>query len=98
MPLTMGFIGKFYLVTAGAGAGLWALVLVLVPTSAVSISYYTRVIVAMWVREPDDQSVHAAVGDASGVVLAALTAFIIVFGEYPTPLIRLIERAVATLP
>ena len=30
MPLTMGFIGKFYLVTAGAGAALWALVIVLV--------------------------------------------------------------------
>jgi NADH:ubiquinone oxidoreductase subunit 4 (subunit M) len=31
-------------------------------------------------------------------VLGALTVFLIVFGVYPAPLIRLIERAVSTLP
>jgi NADH:ubiquinone oxidoreductase subunit 4 (subunit M) len=31
-------------------------------------------------------------------MLAALTAFVLVFGVYPTPLIHLIERAVSTLP
>ena len=98
MPLTMGFIGKFYLVTAGAGAGLWALVVVLVLTSAVSIYYYTRVIAAMWVREPDEKSVQTAIGAASGVVLAVLTVALIVFGVYPSPLLHLIERAVSTLP
>jgi NADH-quinone oxidoreductase subunit N len=98
MPLTMGFIGKFYLVTAGAGAGLWALVIVLVLTSAVSIYYYTRIIVAMWVREPDEKSVRTAVGAASGVVLAVLTVALVIFGVFPSPLLTLIERAVATLP
>jgi NADH-quinone oxidoreductase subunit N len=98
MPLTAGFIGKFYVVTAGAGAGLWALVTVLVLTSAVSIYYYLRVVVAMWVREPDEQSVRTAVGAASGVVLAVLTAALIVFGVFPAPLLRLIEWAVAALP
>jgi NADH-quinone oxidoreductase subunit N len=98
MPLTMGFIGKFYLVTAGAGASLWTLIVVLVLTSTVSLYYYTRIIVAMWVREPDDHSVRAAVGGACGAVLAALTAFVIVFGVYPAPLLHLIERAVSTLP
>jgi NADH:ubiquinone oxidoreductase subunit 4 (subunit M) len=42
--------------------------------------------------------VGAAVGGGSAAVLAALTAFLIVFGVYPAPLIQLIERAVATLP
>jgi NADH-quinone oxidoreductase subunit N len=100
MPLTMGFIGKFYLVTAGAGAALWVLVIVLVLTSTVGLYYYTRVVVTMWVREPDESadSVGAAVGGGSAAVLAALTAFLIVFGVYPAPLIQLIERAVATLP
>jgi len=94
----MGFIGKFYLVTAGAGASLWALIVVLVLTSAVSLYYYVRLIVAMWVRDPDEHSVRAAVGGACGAVLAALTVFLIVFGVYPAPLIHLIERAVSTLP
>jgi len=107
MPLTMGFIGKFYVVTAGAGSALWALIIVLVLTSTVGLYYYTRIVVAMWVRQPDGSAGavsaavgggSAAVGGGSAAVLAALTAFLIVFGVYPAPLIQLIERAVATLP
>jgi NADH-quinone oxidoreductase subunit N len=100
MPLTMGFIGKFYVVTAGAGSALWALIIVLVLTSTVGLYYYTRLVVAMWVRQPDESAgaVSAAVGGGSAAVLAALTAFLIVFGVYPAPLIQLIERAVAALP
>jgi NADH-quinone oxidoreductase subunit N len=100
MPLTMGFIAKFYLVTAGAGSALWALIIVLVLTSTVGLYYYTRIVVAMWVRQPDASAepLGAAVGGGSAAVLAALTAFLIVFGVYPAPLIQLIERAVATLP
>ena len=100
MPLTMGFIGKFYLVTAGAGSSLWALIIVLVLTSTVGLYYYTRIVVAMWVRTPDERAepVGAAVDGGSAAVLAALTAFLIVFGVYPAPLIQFIERAVGTLP
>jgi len=56
--------------------------------------------VAMWVRQPDESTdaVSATVDGGSAAVLAALTAFLIVFGVYPAPLIQLIERAVATLP
>ena len=53
MPLTMGFIGKFVIVAAGAGSALWALVIVLVVTRAVGL-YYTRLIVAMYVRRPEE--------------------------------------------
>jgi NADH-quinone oxidoreductase subunit N len=100
MPLTMGFIGKFYLVTAGAGAALWGLIVVLALSSTIGLYYYTRIVVAMWVRQPQEGAaqVSAAVGGASGAVLAALTVFLIVFGVYPAPLIQLIERAVSTLP
>ena len=99
MPLTMGFIGKFYVVTAGAGASLWALTIVLVLTSTVSLYYYTRIVVTMWVREPAEDAV-AARRRISGVVfsvLAALTVFLVAFGVYPAPLLHLIERAVSSL-
>jgi NADH-quinone oxidoreductase subunit N len=124
MPLTMGFIGKFYILTAGADSALWALVIVLVVTSTIGLYYYTRVIVGMWVEKPAEEAAGArllpgaagpglasagtavaapsvagaAVPAVSGVMLAALTAFVLVFGVYPTPLIHLIERAVSTLP
>ena len=107
MPLTMGFIGKFVIVSAGAGAALWGLVIVLVLTSTIGLYYYTRLIVVMYVRRPDELELAgagpaarvAAAGGAAGVVvLAALTVFLLVFGVYPSPLLRLVEHAVSTLP
>jgi NADH-quinone oxidoreductase subunit N len=100
MPLTMGFIGKFLIVSAGASSALWALVVVLVVTSTIGLYYYTRLIVAMYVRRPEEAGVTAAAtgGGAAVVVLAALTVFLLVFGVYPTPLLRLVEHAVSTLP
>ncbi|HSL95360.1 MAG TPA: NADH-quinone oxidoreductase subunit N, partial [Thermoleophilia bacterium] len=66
LPLTAGFIGKFYLVRAGAGEALWALVIVLVLTSALSMYYYARVIVAMYVQRPEEVAeAGAAEGGAS---------------------------------
>jgi NADH-quinone oxidoreductase subunit N len=110
MPLTMGFIGKFVIVSAGAGAALWGLVIVLVLTSTIGLYYYTRLIVVMYVRRPDEPFVRlgpgagpaarvAAAGGAAGVVvLAALAVFLLVFGVFPSPLLRLVEHAVSTLP
>jgi NADH-quinone oxidoreductase subunit N len=107
MPLTMGFIGKFVIVTAGAGSALWALVVVLVVTSTIGLYYYTRLIVAMYVRRPEQpepsgaglgSQVATAGGAASLAVLAALTVFLVVFGVYPVPLLRLVEHAVSVLP
>ena len=100
IPLTMGFVGKFYVVTAGAGAALWTLVITLVLSSTVGLYYYTRIVVAMYVEPADAERrpLSAAIPGASGAVLAALTALLFVFGVYPSPLIHLIERAVSTLP
>jgi NADH-quinone oxidoreductase subunit N len=107
MPLTMGFIGKFVIVAAGSGSALWALVIVLVLTSTIGLYYYTRLIVAMYVRRPAEPELAGA-GPAADVaadgsiiavtVLAALTLFLLVFGLYPAPLLRLVERAVSVLP
>jgi len=107
MPLTMGFIGKFVIFTAGAGSELWALLIVLALTSTIGLYYYTRLIVVMYVRRPEELELAgagpgapvAAAGGAAGVaVLAALTALLIVFGVYPAPLLRLVEHAVSVLP
>jgi len=104
MPLTAGFIGKFYLVTAGTDAALWALVVVLVLTSTVGLYYYTRLVVAMYVERAAERAAEgqtatrAATVRASGAALVALVALVLAVGVYPAPLIDLIERAVAALP
>ena len=100
MPLTIGFIGTFAVMTAGAGSALWALVIVLVLASTVGLYYYTRLVVAMYVRraETDEEGQESASGIAAGVVLASLTLFVVVVGVYPGPLLHLVERAVSALP
>ena len=51
-PLTGGFVGKFYVFSAAYEAGWWWLVVVGVVATAVSLSYYLRVVRAMYMR-PD---------------------------------------------
>lgn len=48
MPLTAGFMSKFYLVLAGVKSGLWLLAVSLVINSVISIYYYLRVIRIMF--------------------------------------------------
>ena len=56
IPVTAGFIGKFYIVAAGASSAMWALIIILVITSAIGLFYYLRIIVVMYGpagRKPD---------------------------------------------
>lgn len=95
IPLTSGFVGKFYLVAAGVGSALWLLVLVLVLTSAIGLFYYLRIIVAMYVAEPEESARVTAsrVPLAGGIALAVLTLLLVWLGVYPAPLIDLIQSA-----
>jgi NADH-quinone oxidoreductase subunit N len=100
IPLTAGFLGKFYIVTAGASAGTWALILILVIISTIGLFYYLRVVVVLYqqpaagdqTREPIPRQAPAAT-----LVLAALTVILVWLGVYPTPLLRVIQAAIGSL-
>ncbi|HMF76390.1 MAG TPA: NADH-quinone oxidoreductase subunit N [Bryobacteraceae bacterium] len=87
IPLTAGFLGKFYVLTAGASAAVWALVMVLIVTSTIGLVYYLRVIVAMF-SEPEraQLEVEAPVpGVIFGMTLTVLTSTLLILGVYPGP-------------
>jgi NADH-quinone oxidoreductase subunit N len=99
MPLTAGFVGKIYLVAAGAGSALWLLVIVLAVGSAVGLYYYLRWIVVMY-QQPDsvsEPSSGPALPLAGGAVLGLLLLVLVWLGVYPAPLLDLIETVVASL-
>ena len=48
IPLTAGFVGKFYLFAVGVNAALWVPVAVLVGTSVIGLYYYLRVILTLY--------------------------------------------------
>jgi NADH-quinone oxidoreductase subunit N len=104
IPLTAGFIGKFYILAAGTSAGVWTLVLVLIVTSVIGLFYYLRIVVALYAPpEPALASAISPVQPISSVSLSArgilwiLTALLIWFGVYPQQLMQLIRSAASRL-
>lgn len=100
IPPTAGFIGKFYLFMAAVRAGLVWLAVVALLLAAVSAYYYLRVVMVMYMREPD-ASVTApprlAPSPALTIVLASAVAGVLFFGLYPDPLVALASHAILAL-
>jgi NADH-quinone oxidoreductase subunit N len=95
IPLTMGFIGKFYAIAAGVSAAMWPAVIALIVGSIIGLFYYLRVIVAICTPAPEGAAAYAgAVPQAGGATLAVLTLVLIWLGVYPTPLVHLIQVTV----
>jgi NADH-quinone oxidoreductase subunit N len=94
IPLTAGFVGKFYVVVAGAESSLWALVVVLVINSAIGLFYYLRIIGALFERTEEHITQHIVPASRTGsTVLACLLALLILLGVYPGPMIGIIKQA-----
>lgn len=101
IPLTMGFVAKFYVFAAGVESALWLLLAALVVGSAVGLFYYLRVIVFLFM--PGDTAGTMPVAPAPGapapvagpVVLAALTVLLVWLGVYPGPIMAVIRGTAA---
>jgi NADH-quinone oxidoreductase subunit N len=105
IPLTAGFLAKFYVLFAGVRSALWLLVLVLVANSVIGLFYYLRVIITIYQPIPPTQDESPAAcryGPApsasvlGGIVLAVLTVSLIWIGVYPGPVIHWIDWLVVT--
>ena len=97
IPVTAGFVGKFYLFSAAVAAGWVPLAIVGVVMSAVSAYYYLRVVVAMYMREPVGEDAWAPVTPASGFALAFSAGVVLALGLWPAPLLALARIAAQSL-
>jgi NADH-quinone oxidoreductase subunit N len=98
IPLTLGFIGKFYAVAAGVGARLWIPVSALIIGSVISLYYYLRIIVAMLSGNTTrTDSPAGRMQWPSGAVVALLTVALLGLGIYPGPLVSLIRASAVDL-
>lgn len=96
IPLTAGFISKFYVLAAGGQSAQWWLLLALVLNSTLGLYYYLRVILAMSAPIGDEEPVQAG-SRSAGTVFAILTVVVAVLGVYPGPALRLIENLVSLM-
>jgi NADH-quinone oxidoreductase subunit N len=106
IPLTAGFVGKFYVLWAGVGSGLRTAVVVMAINSAIGLYYYLRVMVALYRPASDEAAERPAAAPApetpavpllGGVALAVLVLALVWLGVYPAPMIRVIEVMAAGL-
>jgi NADH-quinone oxidoreductase subunit N len=89
IPITAGFISKFYIVLAGVKSGLWLLAFSLVINSVISLYYYLRVIKTMFTPVASKRSFK--ISWAAHLVLALIVAGIIFLGVLPSFLTELIS-------
>lgn len=54
-PPTAGFVGKLYIFKSAIGSDLYTLVIVGALNTAISAFYYLRVVVTMYMREPEEE-------------------------------------------
>ncbi|MDA3923006.1 MAG: NADH-quinone oxidoreductase subunit NuoN [Salinisphaera sp.] len=99
IPLTIGFIGKFYAIAVAVQSGLWWLVGSLVVGSTIGLYYYLRVMVMLYLEAPEKgpRDAISAWGRQSGGIMVILLAIaVIALGIFPQPLISLVDAAVFT--
>ena len=93
IPCTAGFIGKWWLFGAAIRVNLTWLAVVAVLNSVVSLYYYARVMVAIFIRDGDGEpKVKVPLPLSAAIGLAGL--FTLLIGVYPQPFIRLARYAV----
>jgi NADH-quinone oxidoreductase subunit N len=96
IPLTAGFIAKFYIFFTGIESALWVLLATLVIGSGIGLYYYLRVIYTMLLPSLEGEEAFPVAGAESVsayVVLGILFVLLIFLGVYPAPLMNLLEAA-----
>ena len=96
IPATAGFVGKFYLFSAAIDEGYIALVLIAVINTLVSVYYYLRVVMVLYMGSPvPDPGLHSSWNLRLPLLVSSLAA--LVLGLYPGPVISLARRAALEL-
>jgi NADH-quinone oxidoreductase subunit N len=97
LPPTAGFIGKWYIFSAAVSAGYYWLAIIGMLTSVVSVFFYIRVVVMMYMSERQGIPAPARI---TGMGMAALTVAIVAIfylGILPTPVLNLAAESIATI-
>jgi NADH-quinone oxidoreductase subunit N len=94
IPPTVGFFGKFYLFTAAIGEGLLWLAIWGVLNSVISVYYYLRPIVVMYMKEGQAEDAGLPlIATRTAILLSSL--FVVVLGIVSGPLFSVIEKALS---
>ncbi len=97
LPPTAGFIGKWYIFSAAVSAGYYGLAIIGVLTSVVSVFFYLRVVVMMYMAEREGEAVHVRITGVGMAALAVSIVAIFYLGILPTQVLDLAAESIATI-
>jgi NADH-quinone oxidoreductase subunit N len=96
-PPTAGFIGKWYVFSAAVGAGYYGLATIGVLSSVVSVFFYLRIVVMMYMSDRDARPVPAPVTGLAMAGLVVSLAGVLYLGVLPARVIDWAQASVATI-
>ena len=96
-PPTAGFIAKWYVFSAAIGSGYYGLAIIGVLSSVVSVFFYLRIVVMMFMTDRDARPVPAPI---TGVAMAGLVLSLIgvlYLGVLPSAVIDFAQASISTI-
>jgi NADH-quinone oxidoreductase subunit N len=97
IPPTVGFFAKLYVLLAAVESGLAWLAVVVVLNAALAAFYYLRVIVYMYMRDPEPDPAPLDTSPFGSVALALSVAGVVILGIFPGMILGLLEVSAASL-
>lgn len=97
LPPTGGFIGKYLIFLAAVRSGRYLLAVVGMLNAVVAAYYYLRVVVTLYMREPETDELPLPVSPATAAVLAVSAAGVLYLGLAPGRLVDLLGDVAASL-
>ena len=98
VPLTVGFIGKWYLIQGALERGLWPVALVIVASGLLAVIYVWRIVEAAYLRPPPDGIAEVREAPIGMLVpMVILSAVCIVFGVDATATMDIALQAASAL-
>jgi NADH-quinone oxidoreductase subunit N len=97
IPPTGGFIGKYVIFQAAVDAKAWLLAVVGVLNAVVGAYYYLRVVVTLWMKEPEEELELTPVSPSMATVLVVAVVGVFYLGLAPQRVLELVRGLAATL-
>ncbi|MDQ3690994.1 MAG: NADH-quinone oxidoreductase subunit N [Chloroflexota bacterium] len=97
IPPTVGFFAKLYVLLAAVDAGLAWLAVILVLNAALAAFYYLRVVVYMYMRDPEPDPAPIDTSPFGSVALVLSVAGVVILGIFPGAILGLLEVSAASL-
>ncbi len=97
-PPTAGFLAKFYVFSAAVREGLVPLVIIGVLASLISVFYYLRIVVYMYMREPSREIAINLENPGLFLVIFLCLYGVLQLGIFPGNILLIIREAINSLP